>query len=141
MTGYVIDTCILVEANKDMKRAFQTMRLLMAVLERHRMCLDTGREILKEYEKNGIYEGFSGIWFKNMQREAKIDYVKKKIEKRQKKELIKLKFDKNDIKFVATANTCGNRIISDDSDYNDKVIQYLKERMGITVYDSDSELE
>ena len=77
MTDYVIDTCILVEANnKDMNNAFNFIRLLTAILD-HRICLDTKRDILKEYEENQIYEGLSGIWFKTMQRAAKIVYVKK----------------------------------------------------------------
>jgi len=113
MTDYVIDTCILVEANnKDVKKAFQVIRLLIAVIEDHRICLDNKREILKEYERNDIYKGFSGIWFKNMHRAAKILYVKKEIEKRQRRNLIKLRFDTDDVKFVATANVCGKRIIS-----------------------------
>ena len=113
MTDYVIDTCILVEANnKDVKKAFQIIRLLIAVIEDHRICLDNKREILKEYERNDIYKGFSGIWFKKMHRAAKISYVKKGIEKRQRKDLIKLRFDTDDVKFVATAKACGKRIIS-----------------------------
>lgn len=139
MTDYVIDTCILVKANsKDMNSAFKFITLLIALLN-HRMCLDTNREILKEYEKNHLYSGFSGVWFKNMHRAAKITYVRKRIKKEQKKKLKKLKFDITDIKFVATANACGKRIISDDSDFTEKVITYLNREMGITVLHPDSE--
>ncbi len=141
MTDYVIDTCILVEANNDNKeRAFTFMRLLFK-LEDHRICLDNKREILKEYERNDIYKEFSGIWFKNMHRAAKILYVKKEIEKRQRKDLIKLRFDTDDIKFVATANACGKRIISNDTDYTAVIVQYLWEEMGIIILHPNSELE
>ncbi|KYK30149.1 MAG: hypothetical protein HXS48_16425 [Theionarchaea archaeon] len=141
MTDYVIDTCILVEANnKDIKRAFQFIELLIIISNEHTICLDRKRGILKEYEENQMYEGFSGIWFKNMQRAAKIVYVKKKIGKKQKEKLVNLKFDIDDIKFVATANACGKRIISDDTDYNKKVTAYLREKMGIIIFRSGSEL-
>lgn len=141
MTDYVVDTCILVEANnKDTKRAYQFMELLFMIKNEHKICLDRKRGILREYQENQIYEGFSGIWFKNMQRAAKIVYVKKKIGKKQKEKLITLKFDSDDIKFVATANACGKRIISDDTDYNEKVTAYLREEMGIIVFRSGSEL-
>ena len=140
MTDYVIDTCILVDANNtDTKRAFQVIELLITIKNEHKICLDKKREILREYERNGIYNGFSGEWFKNMQRAAKIKYVKQHIEK-DKRKLIKLKFDADDIKFVATANACGKKIISDDTDYN-TVKDYLLEKMGINVLRSGSALE
>lgn len=142
MTDYVIDTCILVEANNnDMKRAFHFMKLLIEIFENHDLCLDNKREILREYERNGIYKEFTGVWFKNMQRAAKIVYVRKKIERKQKRELTRLKFDAHDFKFVATANACGKQIISDDSDYNEMIIQYLWKEMEIKVLHSDEKLE
>ena len=58
----------------------------------------------------------------------------------QKKKLIKLRFDTDDIKFVATANVCGKRIISDDTDYTDTVKDYLLEEMGIKILHSGSTL-
>ncbi len=140
MSEYVVDTCILAGANHNGPgEAFPFLRLLMKILHEHRICVDTEREILNEYGENA-YKGYSGEWFKNMQRAAKISYVKKTIGKRQRKDLIKLKFDPDDIKFVATAHVCGKRIVSDDSDYSDTIAAYLLEKMGIRIFHSNSEL-
>jgi len=82
MTDYVIDTCILVKANNtDTKKSFQVIELLIMIYKEHKICLDKNREILNEYERNGIYEGLLGEWFKSMQRAAKIRYVKQHIKK------------------------------------------------------------
>jgi predicted nucleic acid-binding protein len=140
MSEYVVDTCILVKANhSEPKEAFPFLELLIRISSEHGMCLDTEREILKEYGEN-VYKGFSGEWFKNMQRAGKIRYVKKTIRRNQRQDLIKLKFDPNDIKFVATAYVCGKKIVSDDSDYNNTVTAYLLEKMGIRVFQVNSSL-
>jgi hypothetical protein len=60
MSEYVVDTCILVKANhSEPKEAFPFLELLIRISSEHGMCLDTEREILKEYGEN-VYKGFSG---------------------------------------------------------------------------------
>lgn len=141
MSKYVVDTCILVNANQDMGEAFPIVKLLITLLNGHEICLDSEGEILKEYENNGLYEGFSGEWYKNMQRSARITYVKKTIGRKPKNELLRMRFDPDDIKFVATAHVCGKRIISNDTDYNEEIINYLLEKMEIRVFYSCSRLD
>ncbi len=142
MSKYVVDTCILVNANyQDCEKAFPFLELLIMIKKEHEICLDTKGEIWREYEKNGLYKGFSGEWYKNMQRANKIKYVKKTIGKKSKNELLKMKFDPDDIKFVATAYVCGKRIISDDTDYSEEIVNYLLEKMEIRIFCSRSRLD
>jgi ABC-type antimicrobial peptide transport system ATPase subunit len=106
------------------------------ILENGIICLDTENKIMEEYYKYIKPRTFVSRWWDRMVRDkGQISLFSNSLPGKHRGHLLhKLHFDESDIKFVGVARrTKDNLLVSEDSDYNSAVRDYLKETLGIQV--------
>ncbi len=138
---WTIDTCLFYAVGKNETDA---ITLLMNILHNNdRISVDIQRNIEREYRtclevmerEKRTYPGceLSKILFgKFVSRSFKI--YDGSLTRRQKRELDRLVFDPDDRKFVAVCFRSKNKtLVTEDSDYNENIKQFLEGNMSITV--------
>ncbi len=72
------------------------------------------------------------VWFREILDKNQIRYTWGTITRKQKDELIKLRFHDDDVPFVeACANSLKKKLATDDSDYSEEIKKYLLSELGI----------
>jgi hypothetical protein len=135
-----IDTWILYKAGECIPKP---VIFLMQVLEKkYYVNFDIEKEIEREYKscistlQSQNQPGTELIikWFvKVVSKSARIHTGK--LPKNHEHHLSRLKFDKTDFKFVSVCHRGNSKIlVAEESDYNDRIKEYLETRMGISVF-------
>jgi len=134
---FVLDTCsIKIAENPCNPRSLETLALLHEIKSHHKIALDHGRSILREYFRNLDGNSHAGQWVKiTIARADKTMWRAGKVPQRHSQVLLmELKFDPSDIVFVGVAYETPDRVIvTEDSDYSTPVRNYLLSEMGINV--------
>jgi hypothetical protein len=142
---FVLDTCsIKIAENPCNPRSLETLALLHEIKSHHKIALDHGRSILKEYFRNLNGNSHAGQWVRiTVARADKTMWRAGKVPQRHSQVLLaELKFDPSDIVFVGVAYETADRIIvTEDSDYSTEVRNYLSCEMGISVVSVSEALE
>ena len=134
---WTLDTCVLYQAaDNDMNAIFLMLKIKE---DNDKVILDLEKEIIKQYrnclDRTRDKKGHDLLrkWFVIL--ESKLaKYVSSTLEDNHRKQLIELGFHRKDFPFVgACSKSSCKRIITNDSDYNDDVKEYLNSRMGIKV--------
>jgi hypothetical protein len=142
---FVLDTCsIKIAENPCNPRSLETLALLHEIRSHHKIALDHGRTILREYFRNLDGNSHAGQWVRiTVARADKTMWRAGKVPRRHSQVLLtELKFDPSDIVFVGVAYETVDRIIvTEDSDYSSEVRKYLSKEMGINVVSVSEALE
>ena len=145
MKQWVVDTWVLAKSNDaDCADCIDCMDFLMHVLREGKLCLDFEEEIKAEYDRHIKPRTPIFWWWQKMIGQAgHLCFWSNKLSVKHENRLVnKLKFDNDDIKFVGVASRSTDKIIATgDSDYNQKVCEYLGDNLGITVMNPNSALE
>lgn len=137
MKQWVVDTWVLAKCNNtDCGDCVDCMDFLMSVLRRGKLCLDHEEEIEAEYDGHIKPRTPLFWWWQKMIGQAGhfCRWSNKLPVKHENRLVNKLNFHNDDIKFVGVASRSTDKIlVSGDSDYNQKVCEYLRNNLGITV--------
>lgn len=134
---WVLDTWLLeIAQNPADSRSLDALVLLRQILELHRIGVDHGYEILREYFDHVSEDSHVGKWLQLMlSRSDKIMYRAGNVSSRHSKKLLNdLGFDPADMVFVGVAvGGPDKNLVSEESDYSHEVKTYLSTEMGIDV--------
>jgi hypothetical protein len=134
---WVLDTWLLeIAQNPHDPRSLDAVSLLRELKLAHRIGLDHGRGILREYFNHVTPGSHAAQWLKAMlPRADKTVWRAGLMSQRRKDCLIKeLKFDRSDLIFVGVSSEGPDRLlVSEDSDYSAEVKGYLLEECGVRV--------
>lgn len=134
---WVVDTWVLEKCNDtDCVDCVDCIDFLTYIRRRGKLCLDHEKEIDSEYSTYIRPRTFLFQWWLKMTGEAgHLCRWSNKLPVKHKHKLVNnLNFDNDDIKFVGVASRSTDKIIvSGDSDYNQKVCQYLINNLGVMV--------
>lgn len=142
---WVLDTWLL-EIGQDVRdpRSLEALALLQEIKSRHRIAVDYGRKILREYFDHASGDSHVGQWLRVVvTRSDKVMWRTGNIPSRHRQELREeLRFDASDLVFVGVALEGSDRlIVSQESDYSPEVKAYLQDQMGIRVLSVREALE
>lgn len=138
---WVVDTWVLYRAAE---LSFDAQELLLNILARHSLAFDDRGHIEDEYlrcmrrteREVGTRAGsrFIKQWFDKLAERKKRYFYSGQLQARHRRALERLRFDSSDMPFVAVCyRTPDKLLVSEDSDYNEAVKEYLNEEMGIQV--------
>lgn len=142
---WVLDTWLLETAQDPSlgKLSVDSLSALFEILRSHRIALDHGGEIRREYAKH-IRTGLHvEEWWKLMvSRAGKIVWRAGNVPAEHRQMLLRtLRFDPSDIVFVGVAFEGPDKLlVSQDSDYTGQVREYVQIQMGVAVLDVDAAL-
>lgn len=137
MKQWVIDTWVLATSNScDSAHYLDCVSFLMMVLQNGTICLDSEKEIQREYYtyiKPGTF--LDKWWQKIMRQTDQIRFFSNKLNYRNEIHLLNnLGFDRSDVKFVGVASrTADNLLVTGDSDYTDNIRTYLRDQLMIII--------
>ena len=135
---WVVDTGVLATtADNQDAQYLDAVGLLNSILISHYIALDNQYKIQNEYHRNIANNSYAQRWFQVMiSRSDKIVWRDGQLPNRHVNALVgRLKFDRDDLAFVAVASKGATKqLVSKDSDYNEPVNEYLKDELGVTVY-------
>ncbi len=127
------------ETNKPYSDQYMdAMTLLSLIARNHKIAVDAGDEIFEEYEPHMPFGSYAREWWIHLAQFQKISFFSSHVPRAVENRLIgRLKFDSDDLKFVGVASRTSTRqLVSKDSeDYDQDVVDCLKERLGINFYD------
>jgi len=137
---WTIDTYVLYRA-ADVD--YDAISFLQKILnERSEIAFDYEGNIEKEYrdcfikaqrERKGGSVALKE-WFKQIVSKRARKFISGTLDTKKQKDLADLRFDRSDWPFVAVCSkTASKRLVSEDSDYNEQVKNYLKSEMSIDV--------
>jgi len=133
---WVVDTCVLrISQDPHDPRSLDALALLHLIKASDRLAVDHGRAIVKQYMKHVPPKSHAGQWLKSMlSRADKVIFYPACLCARHRSALSALHFDPDDLVFVATASeSVDKKLVSEDSDYSQTVMQYLEQNLGIHV--------
>jgi hypothetical protein len=110
--------------------------LLHALKANHRIALDFEQRILHEYLRNAPSDSHAGRWVITVARRSdRTMWRTGRLPARREAELINdLRFDRSDLVFVATSAEGPDKLlVSEESDYNAAIKNYLLRELGVTV--------
>ena len=144
---WVIDTDVLVradEGDEDHEHSFNVMELLGIIRQSdHYLVLDYDGTIEEQYRNNLQPRAWMHRFLRNFVNRAKIRYVSGRLDNRLSNQLRSRQFDQDDDVFVAVAHaTKGDsvgRLVAEESDYTDSVVEYLSSQ-GVQVMDCQAAL-
>ena len=144
---WVIDTDVLVgvdSGNEDHGHCLNVIHLLGIIRQSdHFIVIDHEGTIQRQYQKNLKRQGWVHRFLKDFVNQSKIRYESGKLNNRLTSKLNSLHFDPDDHVFVAVAYaTRGDsvgRLVAEESDYTDSVIEYLLEQ-NVRVMDCSAAL-
>jgi len=125
-------------------KSLQTLALLEAIRQGHRITIDHNRSVLQQYSNNTKGNSHAAQWLKVMlSRGDKIFWRTGRLSHRHERELVDcLRFDRSDVVFVALASEGPDRLlVAEESDYTPEVIRYLARELGVTVLTIERALE
>ena len=141
MREWTIDTWVLYEADRG---DFDALDFLLAVLRHHRVVFDHERHIEQEYQRclKQTRNRYLEEWFKRLiARQARVFYSGR-LPSRHERALLRMKFDRSDLPFVAVAFQSKDKLlVSEDSDYTQKVCDYLQQQLQVKVLSLSQALE
>lgn len=133
MREWTIDTWVLYKVDEG---DFDALDFLLAVLRHHRVVFDYERHIEQEYQRclKQTRNRYLEEWFKRLiARQARVFYSGG-LPDRHKQALLRMKFDRSDLPFVAVASKSKDKLlVSEDSDYTQKVCNYLQQQLQVKV--------
>ena len=91
----------------------------------HYFVMDYGGAIKEQYRKNLAARGWVHRFLDKLINQAKIRYVSGKLTIRLTDRLDSLHFDSDDHIFVAVAHASRGRLVAEESDYTDAVVNFL----------------
>lgn len=129
-----VDTCIFVNCNE-----FDNDELLLKLRKNHTLVIDLGREILRQYQRNGLDKNTGALGSKTlayMLKNNKVVFYSDKPTSKTKACLNGLRgFHNDDHIFVIVAEHSSDKhLVSEDSDYSPQVKDQLLKKLGITTY-------
>ena len=133
---WVIDTCVLAVATPTNEQALDAIHFLNEVLRSHCIAVDEQGEIEREYQPYMRWGSIASWWWQKMVGQAgKIWRFDGRLTQHHRQHLLgRLNFDPSDAKFIAVASRTSNRLlVSEDSDYNADVKDYLEKEMDVAV--------
>ena len=135
---WVIDTDALVRADdgdEDHEHCFNIMDLLGTIRHSdHYLVVDYDGTIEEQYRNNLQPMGWVYRFFRNFVNQAKVRYVSGRLTNRLSIGLDSLRFDPDDHVFVAVAHVSKGRLVAEESDYTEAVVEYLSNE-GVQVVD------
>jgi predicted nucleic acid-binding protein len=130
---WTIDTWVLYKVDEG---DFDALDFLLAVLRHHRVVFDYERHIEQEYQRclKRTRNRYLEEWFKRLiARQARVFYSGG-LPSRHKQALLRMKFDRSDLPFVAVAFRSKDKLlVSEDSDYTQHVCGYLQQQLRVKV--------
>lgn len=125
------------ESHLDAQEFMQVVRRL------HTIALDSQGHMRGEYERNLKDEASFRLWWDAMCRQNKVVYRDGRLPNRHRRHLTdRLKFDRDDLPFVAVASRGDSKLIAtEDSDYDAQVRDYLSSALGVAVLNTAAALE
>ncbi len=140
---WVIDTDALVRADdgdEDHEHCFNIMDLLGTIRQSdHYLVVDYDGIIEGQYRNNLQPVGWVYRFFRNFVNQAKVRYVSGRLTNRLSSGLDSLRFDPDDHIFVAVAYASKGRLVAEESDYTEAVVEYLSNE-GVQVVDCQAAL-
>jgi len=134
---WVLDTWLLVVAQNPLEeRSLDAVSLLRQLKVGHRIALDHGRTILREYYQNLDRQSHAAQWLNAMLRRAdKTTWRAGCLSHQRTQRLIDtLRFDRSDLIFVAVSSEGPDKLlVSEESDYTSEIKAYLLAECGIRV--------
>jgi hypothetical protein len=151
---WTVDTWVLYKADDFLRGKegglYEAVAFLILVGEAHQVAFDSppaGRDkghIASEYERclQRRQSRFLGEWVKRLrQRKAQV-FHSGKLDDRHVQALSTLEFDRSDLPFVAVAFQSKDKLlVSEDSDYTQKVCDYLQQQLQVKVLSLSQALE
>lgn len=139
MTYWILDCCVLVNCNEENcnhEFYMDCMKLLIYIKERDGICLDATNQIYNEYFVYIKPNTFLSKWWKGITRtQGKTHYCSAHLPNKHKAKLSKMKFHKNDYKYVGTAfNSPDQNLVTFDSHYHAEIVNYLETSCNINVF-------
>lgn len=137
MKQWVVDTWVIEKCNDfSDDECLYCIKFLVTILDEDVLCLDVECDIEKEYYryiKSGTF--LSRWWYRMVREKGQVYFFSNKLSSKHERYLVdRLGFDRSDIKFVGVASkTKDNLLVSGDSDYNEKICDYLCNELAITV--------
>lgn len=141
---WVVDTWVLKTSITPNNQGMCAISLLDEIYKRHSIKLDQEGKISNEYKRHIQPGTHVAYWFQQMTSlKGKIHHYSSKLSNKHKEHLLgKLRFDHSDLPFVSVASKGKDKLlVSEDSDYNDPVKDYLRNHLGVQVLKLEEALE
>lgn len=140
---WVIDTDVLVRAEGFDERHDHWFNIndLLGIIRQsdHYIVMDYDDAIEEQYRNNLQPLGWVSRLLRNFINQAKIRYVSGRLTNRLTDRLDSLHFDSDDHVFVAVAHASEGRLVAEESDYTDAVVNFLAAE-GVQVIDCEAAL-
>lgn len=134
---WVVDTWVLAKCNDTTDTlCLKASELLIRILNREIICLDSEGEITREYYRHIRPRSFVANWWEEMRkRNDKFLFFSNKLASRHRDNLVnKCNFHNDDIKFIGVASKTRDRLlVAEESDYNADVCKYLNDALSVRV--------
>jgi hypothetical protein len=137
---WTVDTWVLYQAEED----WSALTLLVLIAEHHCILFDQESHIAREYESCLQRTGSLVLrnWLKRLRDRKAIIFRSGKLPPIHQGALLRMKFDRSDLPFVAVAFQSKDKLlVSEDSDYTQKVCDYLQQQLQVKVLSLSQALE
>jgi hypothetical protein len=137
---WTVDTWVLYQAEED----WSALTLLVLIAEHHCILFDQEGHIAREYESCLQRTGSLVLrnWLKRLRDRKAIIFRSGKLPPIHQGALLRMKFDRSDLPFVAVASRSKDKLlVSEDSDYTQKVCDYLQQQLQVKVLSLSQALE
>ena len=136
---WVIDTNVLIRACSPHDESdLDAQGLIQTIRQSHHIAVDHQGRIQAEYENNLRDAVVFRLWIDAMWKLNKIAFRDGRLPNRHRNHLLsELRFDDDDLSFVAVASRgISKLLVTEDSDYNEQVRDYLTEELSVEVLDT-----
>ena len=137
---WTVDAWVLYQAEED----WNALTLLVIISEHHCILFDQEGHIAREYESCLQRTGSLVLrnWLKRLCDRKAIVFRSGKLPPIHERALLRMKFDRSDLPFVAAAFRSKDKLlVSEDSDYTQKVCDYLQQQLQVKVLSLSQALE
>lgn len=140
---WVIDTWVLRISTTPNTQGMCAISFLNEILRYHSIKLDFERKIDNEYKRHIQPGTHAAFWWEQIVRlSGKIHRYSSKLSSRHRRRLLSLAFDLSDLPFVSVASKGKDKLlVSEDSDYNKPVKEYLENHLKVRVLNLEEALE
>lgn len=138
---WVIDTNVLIHAcSPHDESGLDAQGLIQTIRQSHHIAVDHQGHIQAEYDRNLRDEKGFRLWIDAMWKLNKVAFRDGQLSNRHHDHLVgRLRFDNDDLPFVAVASRGVSKLlVTEDSDYSERVRDYLTEELGVDVLNTSS---